>query len=101
MRSVFLKVTIVLVGGHLLFGSCVAVLNFVNGTNDQNISFALSMLFYCLNYPMVLLLKAIDIEVVPLSLLFAGLLQWGLISLAVSGLVGIFKIGKKTAPENI
>ena len=49
MRMI-LKVALVLVGGHLLFGAVLLVVDAIHGINDEDFSFALALLFYSM-YP--------------------------------------------------
>ncbi len=85
MMRTILKVALVLVGGHLLFGAVLLVVDAVHGINDQDFSFALSLLFYYANYPGVWLLNCMGVELSVVLLILAGLPQWIVLSVIVGG----------------
>ncbi len=98
MKRMALKVGLWLVVGHLLFGAAVLVVDAVHGVNDQDFSFVLSLLFYYLNYPGVLLLRAMGVELGVVPLILAGLGQWIVIGGVVGGLAGWFRDKKGGLP---
>ena len=95
MRTI-LKVALVLVGGHLLFGAVLLVVDAVHGINDQDFSFALALLFYYVNYSGWLLLRWMGAELDIVLLILAGLPQWIVLSVIVGGVVRLVR-GKKAA----
>jgi len=91
MMRTILIVALVLVGGHLLFGALLLVVDAAHGINDQDFSFALLMLFYYLNYSAVYLLKHMGIDFsVALTILMA-LPQWILLSVLVGSVASLFR----------
>ena len=97
MRMI-LKVALVLVGGHLLFGAVLLVVDAVHGINDENFSFVLALLFYYLNFSGWWLLKYMGAELNVVLLILAGLPQWILLSVIVGGLVSLFRSKKAALP---
>ncbi len=74
----------------MLFGALLLVVDAVHGINDQDFSFALSLLFYYLNYSGVMLLKYMGVEFNILPLILAGLCQWIVIGAVVGGVAALF-----------
>lgn len=95
MRTI-LKVVLVLVGGHLLFGAVLLVVDAVHGINDQDFSFALWLLFYYVNFSGWWLLNLMGAELDIVLLILAGLPQWIVLSVIVGGVVSLIR-GKKAA----
>ena len=91
MKRTFLKVALVLLGGHLLFGVLLLIVDAVHGVNDQDFSFALWLAFYYLNYSGVLLLRWIGPGLSPGLLILAALPQWLAISAIITAAIRIFK----------
>lgn len=90
MKRMVLKVSLILVVGHLIFGGLLLVIDAVHGVNDQDFSFALMLLFYYLNYSGVLLLKYMGVTINILPLILAGLCQWIVIGTFIGGFAGLF-----------
>ena len=93
MRMI-LKVALVLVGGHLLFGAVLLVVDAIHGINDEDFSFALALLFYYLNFSGWWLLKCMGSELNVVLLILAGLPQWIVLSVIVGGVVSLFRSKK-------
>ena len=98
MMRTILIVGLVLVGGHLLFGATLLVIDAVHGINDQDFSFALWLLFYYLNYSTVWLLKCMSIELSIVLMILLGLPQWILLSFIIGPVVSLFRNKKATQP---
>ena len=97
MRMI-LKVALVLVGGHLLFGALLLVVDAAYGINDENFSFVLALLFYYLNFSGWWLLKYIGVELNVVLLILAGLPQWIVLSVVVGGVVTLFRSKNAALP---
>jgi hypothetical protein len=78
MMRTTLKLALFLVGGHLLLGLILLAIAATHGINDQDASFAVAMLFRCLNLPTVWALKSAGgtIEGQIVLILLVGILQW-------------------------
>lgn len=100
MMRTILKVGLVLVGGHLLFGAVLLVVDAVHGTNDQDFSFVLALLFYYANFSGWLLLRWIGAELNIVLLILAGLPQWIVLSVIVGGAVSLIR-GKKAGVPHV
>ena len=96
MMRTILKVGLVLVGGHLLFGAVLLVVDAVHGINDQDFSFAMSLLFYYANFSGWWLLNLMGAELDIVLLILAGLPQWIVLSVIVGCVVRLVR-GKKAA----
>ncbi|MCF7955331.1 MAG: hypothetical protein K9M75_05980 [Phycisphaerae bacterium] len=90
MKRIVLKVSLVLVVAHLLFGAVLLIIDAVHGINDQDFSFALMLLFYYLNYSGVLLLKYMGVTINILPLMLAGLIQWFVIGAFIGCVASLF-----------
>ncbi len=97
MRMI-LKVALVLVGGHLLFGAVLLVVDAVHGINDENFSFVLVLLFYYLNFSGWWLLKCMGAELNVVLMILAGLPQWIVLSVIVGRVVSLFRSKKAALP---
>jgi hypothetical protein len=95
-----LKVALVLVGGHLLFGAVLLVVDAVYGINDENFSFVLVLLFSYLNFSGWWLLKFMGAEFNVVLMILAGLPQWIALSGIVGGVVSLVRIKKAALPPN-
>jgi len=96
MMRTILKVALVLVGGHLLFGFTLLVIDKVHGINDQDFSFALSLLYYYLNYSAVWLIRCIKAETSISLLILMAMPQWIFLSFIIGTVINLFC--KKKAP---
>ena len=97
MRMI-LKVALVLVGGHLLFGAVLLVVDAIHGINDEDFSFALALLFYYLNFSGWWLLKCMGAELNVVLLILAGLPQWIALSVIVGGVVSLVRSKNAVLP---
>lgn len=86
MKRPILMLTICFVGVHLLLGVLLLVINVLHGINDQNISFAIAMLFHAANYPTVWVLRLVGVNPSIGATLMAGVVQWGILG-ALAGMV--------------
>ncbi len=94
MMRTILKVALVMVGGHLLFGAALLVI----GVNDQNFSFALSLLYYYVNYPAVWLHNLMGPTTNLGLVILLGLPQWIILSFIVGSIISLFRKKKVTLP---
>jgi hypothetical protein len=79
--------TICFVGVHLLLGVLLLVIEVTHGINDQDISFAIALLFHAANYPAVCVLRLIGMNPSISATLVAGVVQWGVIGAGVGAVV--------------
>ncbi len=93
MRTI-LKVALVMVGGHLLFGAALLVI----GINDQNFSLVLNLLYYYINYPAVWLHNFITPTINLGLFILLGLPQWIILSFIVGSIISLFRKKKVTLP---
>ena len=61
---------------HLLLGVIVLIIDAVHGINDQDVSYAVALLFYYLNWLAVQGLNRMGIELTIIHMLLAGLVFW-------------------------
>ena len=87
MRRPILMLAICFVGVHLLLGVLLLVINVLHGINDQDISFAIAMLFHAANYPTVCVLRLFGVNSSIVVTLVAGVVQWGVIGAGVGVVV--------------
>lgn len=87
MRNPILMLTICFVGVHLLLGILLLVINVLHGINDQNISFAIAMLFHTANYPTVCMLRLFGVNSSIGATLMVGVVQWCVIGAGVGAVV--------------
>ena len=87
MRRPILMLTICFVGVHLLLGVLLLVINVLHGINDQDISFAIAMLFHTANYPTVCILRLFGVNPSIVVTLVAGVVQWCVIGAGVGAVV--------------
>ena len=92
MMRTIMKVAMVLVGGHLLFGGVMLAID----VNDQNFTFLLSLLYYYLNYPAALMLKCIGPDFNLGLFILLGIPQWILLSFIIGPVINLFQ-KKKSA----
>ena len=64
---------------HLLLGFLLLMINALHGINDQDVSFAIAMLFHYANYPTVWMLRLFGVNPSIGATLVAGIVQWGVI----------------------
>ena len=97
MKHKALKVGLMPVAGHLSFGVLMLVVDVVHGINDQDFSFALSLLFYYANYSGVVLLDYMNADCNILTIILAGLGQWIVIGAVAGGVTALicWKKGRK------
>ncbi|MCK5173843.1 MAG: hypothetical protein KAR47_10660 [Planctomycetes bacterium] len=91
MSWTLLKCVLFFVGGHLLYGGLLLVIDSVHGVNDQDFSFVVWMLFYFVNYSGVLLLGFMGVEPSFGLLVLAGLPQWICLSVIIAVAIRIFR----------
>ena len=84
MRKILLKTVLVLVGGHLILGLALLLIESVQGINDQGPSYAVGLLFYYLNLPSVWLLKSMGAEPGIALVVAVGTVQWAVLALAIA-----------------
>ncbi|MCK5615246.1 hypothetical protein KAR91_75985 [Candidatus Pacearchaeota archaeon] len=84
LNRTLLKCVLFFVGGHLLYGGLLLVIDSVHRVNDQDFSFVVWLLFYYVNYLGVLLLGFIGAEFTFGALVLAGLPQWICLSVIVA-----------------
>jgi hypothetical protein len=108
MAKTTLKLALFLVCGHLLLGVILMGIAATHGINDQDASFAVAMLFRCLNLPTVWALGtaggAIESRIV--LILFVGIVQWIGVSFVIAAIFHAFISGfrghaAKTSQLNI
>jgi hypothetical protein len=61
---------------HLLLGTVLLVIDGVHRNNDKDFSFAVSIMFYYLNWPVCQMLNVMGIELTIMSVMLAGLPVW-------------------------
>jgi hypothetical protein len=61
---------------HLLLGTVLLVLDGVHRNNDKDFSFAVSIMFYYLNWPVCQVLNVMGIQLTILLVILAGLPVW-------------------------
>ena len=98
MMRMILKVALVLVGVHLLFGAVLLVVDAVHGINDENFSFVLVLLFSYLNFSGWWLLKFMGAEFNIVLMIIAALPQWIALSVIVGGVVTLVRSKKAALP---
>ena len=92
MSKLVSKLVMFLVGGHLLFGLILMVIEWSGGIDDQGPSFAAALLFYYLNLPSVGLLSYLGITpYTPLPIILVGILQWAGLALLISAVYYPFR----------
>lgn len=84
MLKTALKLALVLVGFHLIIGLACIITEVVHGVNDQDASFALVMLVYCMNLPSVWLLNWLGVPLGSVPVVLVGILQWSLIAFVIA-----------------
>ena len=87
MRRPILMLTICFVGVHLLLGVLLLVINVLHGINDQDISFAIALLFHAANLPTIWVLRFLGVNPSIVVTLVAGVVQWGVIGAGVGAVV--------------
>lgn len=87
MRRPILMLAICFVGVHLLLGVLLLMINATHGINDQDISFAIAMLFHMANYPTVCVLRLVSVNPSIGATLVTGVVQWGVIGAGVGAVV--------------
>jgi hypothetical protein len=95
MLRTAIKLALFLVGGHLLLGMILLVIAATHGINDQDASFAVAMLFRCLNLPTVWVLQSAGgtIESQIVLILLVGIVQWAALAFAIAAIYHAFKCG--------
>lgn len=89
MRKTVLRTLMVLVGGHLVLGVILLVIDATHGINDQDASFAVALLFYYLNLPSIWLLESMGSEPKIAVVIAVGFVQWVGLGLAIGVLLCI------------
>ena len=87
MKRPILMLTICSVGVHLLLAVLLLVINATHGINDQDISFAIAMLFHTANYPTVWVLRLFGVNPSIGAILVVGVVQWGVIGAGVGAVI--------------
>lgn len=87
MRRPILMLTICFVGVHLLLGVLLLVIEVTHGINDQDISFAIAMLFHAANLPTIWVLRLVGVNPSIVVTLVAGVVQWGVLGAGVGAVV--------------
>lgn len=83
MKSTIFRMAICFVLAHLLLGFLLLLINALHGINDQDVSFAIAMLFHYANYPTVWMLRLFGVNPSIGATLAAGIMQWGVIGVVV------------------
>jgi hypothetical protein len=84
MTRAILKLALLLVGAHLVLGAILLVIEAVHGINDQDVSFAVAMLFYYVNLPAVWLLRSAGATPGVGVVLIAGIVQWTVLAIVLA-----------------
>jgi hypothetical protein len=74
-------------GAHLLLGVLLLVIEATYGIHDQDISFAIAMLFHSANLPTIWVLRFFGVNPSIVVTLVAGVVQWGVIGAGVGAVV--------------
>ena len=102
MTQTILKTTLTLLGGHLLLGVALLVIDATHGISDQDASFAVALLFHYLNLPSIWLLESMGSAPKIGVVVAVGLAQWVALGLAIGMLVHVSRsacralIGRRT-----
>jgi len=87
VKRPILMLAICFVGVHLLLGVVLLVIEATYGIHDQDISFAIAMLFHTANYPTVWVLRFFGVNPSIVVTLVAGVVQWGVLGAGVGAVV--------------
>ncbi len=84
MTRTALKIALVLIGGHLLLGVALLVIEATHGINDQDASFGIALVFHYLNLPSIWILASMGMTPEIVVVLVAGIAQWAGVALAIA-----------------
>lgn len=99
MKRTTVKLALVLVGAHLLLGAIFLAIEATHGINDRDISFAIALLFYYLNFLPVLALRSMGINPASIVVLLAGIAQWVMLAILVS--IGYHVMKRSTGKNSL
>jgi hypothetical protein len=95
MTRTAIRLSLYLVGGHLLLSMVLLVIVATHGISDQDASFAVAMLYHGLNLPSVWVLGIIggapDKQIVLVFLM--GIVQWAGVALMIAAVCHAFRFG--------
>ena len=84
---------------HVLLGAVVLTVDAVHGINDQDVSYAIALLFYYFNWLAVQGLERLGIELTIVRMILAGLVPWigtGILIWGIGSLLGLCRCPKDT-----
>lgn len=101
MSRTIVRLVLVLVGVHLLLGLVLLVIQATHGINDQDASFAVAMVFYCLNLPTFWLLRHMGGRPGVAVVVVAGVVQWAGLALLIGVICHAVRSGIRAATGQV
>lgn len=87
MKGTLPKIVVLMVGGHLLLSLVLVAIDATVGIDDQGASFAVAFVFYCLNLPVIWLLRLGSSAAPPIAVVaLIGIAQWTAVAVVVRSL---------------
>lgn len=86
MSRTTVKLALLFVSGHLLLGLTLLGIEAGHGINDQDASFAVAILFHCLNLPTIAMLRSLHVAPGIPVVLLGGIAQWTVMGVATGAI---------------
>ena len=95
------KFALLFVSGHLLLGLILLGIEAGHGINDQDASFAVAILYHCLNLPTIAMLRSLHVSPGIPVVLLAGIAQWAVVGVATAAIYRSLAAGFRTVTRSV